>query len=93
MVQLVLKHLWIKPEIDDILVSLNTTVENTSNVTIDLSKITNNMQSGNGIIGRLLMDKSWGQNFDSTMVNLKEGSLGLKTLTEKARKSWLLWGF
>ena len=80
-------------EINDILVTLKTTIDNTSDITSDLSKITNSIHSGDGLIGRLLMDKSWGLSLDSTMVNLKEGSIGLKTLTEKARRSWLLWGF
>ncbi len=107
---------------DDILVSLKTTIDNTSNITKDLSKITNNIQSGKGTIGRLFMDQtvaqnfdssivnlkqgltglnslvigaqsSFAQNFDSTFVNLKNGSLEFKLLMEKAKKSWLLWGF
>ena len=69
---------------DDILISLKTTIDNTSNITSDLSKITTNIQSGKGTIGRLLMDKSWRQNFDSTIANLKEGSAGFKILMDKA---------
>ena len=80
-------------EIDGIILSLKTTIDNTSDITNDLSEIANRIKSGEGTIGRLLTDKSWEQNLDSTMVNLKEGSIGLKTLTEKARRSWLLWGF
>ena len=80
-------------DIDEILLAIRTTIENTSNITADLSKITNNIQSGNGTIGKLLMDKSSGENFDSTMVNLKEGSAELKLLLEKAKGSWLLGGF
>ena len=78
---------------DDILISLKTTIDNTSNITNDLSKITSNLQSGKGTIGRLLMDQSWRQNFDSTFINLKEGSAGFKILMDKSKKSWLLWGF
>lgn len=78
---------------DDILVSLKTTIDNTSLVTNDLSKITSNIQSGKGAIGRLLMDRSYAQNFDSTFVNLKAGSAGFKILMDKAKSSWLLWGF
>ena len=70
-------------EIDDILVSLKTTIDNTSDITSDLSKITNSIHSGDGLIGKLLMDKSWGLILDSTMVNLKEGSIGLKTLRKR----------
>jgi phospholipid/cholesterol/gamma-HCH transport system substrate-binding protein len=107
---------------DDVMISLKTTIDNTSNIARDLSKITGSIQSGKGTLGKLLMDQalaqnvdssivnlkqgsanlkifmdsvevSLAQNFDSTFVNLKEGSAGFKTLMEKARKSWLLWGF
>ena len=78
---------------DDILISLKTTIDNTSNITNDLSKITSNIQSGKGTIGRLLMDQSWRQNFDSTFINLKEGSADFRILMDKSKKSWLLWGF
>jgi len=80
-------------EVDGILLALKSTIENTSNITGDLSKITNSLQSGEGTIGRLLMNTSSAQNFDSTMVNLKEGSAELKLLLEKAQGSWLLGGF
>jgi hypothetical protein len=36
------------------------------------------------------MDQSMGQNFDSIMVNLKEGSAELKIFLEMAQGSWLL---
>lgn len=78
---------------DDVLISLKTTIDNTSLVTSDLSKITSSVQSGRGAIGRLLMDRSYAQSFDSTFVNLKEGSAGFKILMDKAKHSWLLWGF
>ena len=80
-------------EVDGILLALKSTIENTSNITDDLSKITNSLQSGEGTIGRLLMNTSSAQNFDSTMINLKEGSAELKLLLEKAKGSWLLGGF
>jgi phospholipid/cholesterol/gamma-HCH transport system substrate-binding protein len=80
-------------EVDGILLAIKSTIANTSRITDDLSKITNNIQSGNGTIGKLLMDKSSGEDFDSTMANLKEGSAELKLLLEKAQGSWLLGGF
>jgi phospholipid/cholesterol/gamma-HCH transport system substrate-binding protein len=80
-------------EIDEILVALRTTIENTSNMTGDVSKITKSLQSGEGMIGRMLMNTTSAENFDSTMVNLKEGSAELKLLLEKAKGSWLLGGF
>ncbi|MDR3626088.1 MAG: MlaD family protein [Ignavibacteriaceae bacterium] len=78
---------------DDVMISLKTTIDNTSNITGNLSKITDNIQSGKGIIGRMMMDPSLAQNLDSTFVNLKDGSVGLKALMDKAKKSWILWGF
>ena len=36
---------------------------------------------------------SFAKNFDSTFVSLKESSAGLKILMDKAKHSWLLWGF
>jgi phospholipid/cholesterol/gamma-HCH transport system substrate-binding protein len=79
--------------LDDIMTSLKTTADNTSRITSDLSTITGNIRSGKGTIGRLLMDRSMAQNIDSSIINLKQGSEGLKKLTDDAKKSWLLWGF
>jgi phospholipid/cholesterol/gamma-HCH transport system substrate-binding protein len=80
-------------DMDDILVTLKSTITNTSRITSDLSRITDNLQSGNGTIGKLLMDKSYAKNFDSTFVNLREGAAGFRILVDKAKRSWLLWGF
>jgi phospholipid/cholesterol/gamma-HCH transport system substrate-binding protein len=73
---------------DEIMASLKTTIDKTSSITSDLSKITNNIQSGKGTIGRLLMDPSLARNFDSSIVNLKRGSEGLKTLMDSAKSSF-----
>jgi phospholipid/cholesterol/gamma-HCH transport system substrate-binding protein len=78
---------------DDILISLKSSIDNTTIITSNLTKITGSVQSGKGTLGRLLTDKSLGQTFDSTFVNLKESSAGLRMLVDKAKKSWLLWGF
>lgn len=77
-------------ELDSILIAIKSTMQNTSNMTSDLAVITNSIQSGNGTIGRLLMNSSSAENFDSTMVNLKEVTLALKLLLDQARGSWLL---
>ena len=78
---------------DDILLSLKSSIDNTTIITSNLTKITGSVQSGKGTLGRLLTDKSLGQTFDSTFINLKESSAGFKMLVDKAKKSWLLWGF
>ena len=78
---------------DDILISLKSSIDNTTVITSNLSKITDNVQTGKGTLGRLLTDKSLGRTFDSTFVNLKESTAGLRAIVEKAKSSWLLWGF
>jgi phospholipid/cholesterol/gamma-HCH transport system substrate-binding protein len=80
-------------DIDEILTSLKTTIDNTSSITSNVSKITDSIHSGKGTIGMLLMDSTMRQNIDSTVVNLKKSSAELKTLMEKAKDSWMLWGF
>ena len=64
--------------LDEILASVKNTIDNASDITSNLSRITGNIQSGKGTVGRLLMDHSLAQNVDSTLVNLKEGSVDLK---------------
>ena len=77
-------------EIDSILIAIKTTIGYTAGITADLGVITNSLQSGEGTIGRLLMNTTAAENFDSTMINLKEGTAALKLLLEKAQGSWLL---
>ena len=72
---------------DDVLVSLKKTIDNTTNITNDLSKITDNIQLGKGVIGKLMMDQSLAQNFDSSMVNLRYSLSGLKNLVDGAKIS------
>ena len=69
---------------DDVLLSVKGTIDNASKITSAVSKITDNMQAGNGTVGRLLMNKEMSQNFDSTFASLREGSAQFKTLMEKA---------
>ena len=73
---------------DDIMVSLKSTIDNTSTITTSLSKITNNIQSGKGTIGKLLMNQAWALDFDYSIVNLKQGSEGLKNLVDSSKVSF-----
>lgn len=80
-------------EVDSILYAMKSTIQYTANITADLAVITNSLQSGEGTVGRLLMNTSAAENFDSTMFYLKESSAELKTLLKMAQDSWLLGGF
>jgi phospholipid/cholesterol/gamma-HCH transport system substrate-binding protein len=74
--------------IDNIMTSLKATIDNATSITGDLSKIASNIQSGKGTIGRLLMDASLAQSFDSSMNNLQQGSEGLKNLMDQSKSSF-----
>ncbi|PIS28684.1 MAG: hypothetical protein COT43_05895 [Candidatus Marinimicrobia bacterium CG08_land_8_20_14_0_20_45_22] len=78
--------------IKDILLSLKTTMDNTSRITGDLSLIVSNLQSGEGTLGKLLTDQALQQNIDSTVINLKKGTDEFNVVMKKAKNSWLLWG-
>jgi phospholipid/cholesterol/gamma-HCH transport system substrate-binding protein len=75
-------------DMDDVMSSLKRTIDNASSITTNLSSITSNIQSGKGTIGRLLMDHSLAQNFDSSIVNLKQGLFGLKNLMDDTKISF-----
>ena len=77
-------------EIDNILLALNSNIDSTSAVIQDLSKITSNIESGEGVVGKLLMDQSMGQNLDSTLINLKKGLAEFEIFMKMAQESWLL---
>lgn len=71
-------------EVNDIMVSLKTTIDNTAMITGDLAKISANIESGKGTIGRLMMDQTWRENIQATIINLKEGSDEFKVVMSKA---------
>ena len=77
-------------QIDNILLALNSNIDSTSAVIQDLSKITSNIESGEGVVGKLLMDQSMGQNLDSTLINLKKGLAEFEIFMKMAQESWLL---
>ncbi len=72
-------------DMDDIVRSLKLIMDNTAAITADLSKITNNIQSGKGTIGKLLMDQKLAQNIDSSVTNLKDGSKEFKLFMDAAK--------
>jgi phospholipid/cholesterol/gamma-HCH transport system substrate-binding protein len=68
-------------------------IENAIRMTNDLTEIVGNVHAGQGVLGRLLMDSSSAFTIDTTLTNLKKSSVHLNTVTEKAKSSFLLWGF
>ena len=45
-------------DLDEIMKSLKTTIDNTAHITGDLAKISTNIESGKSTIGRLMMDQT-----------------------------------
>jgi phospholipid/cholesterol/gamma-HCH transport system substrate-binding protein len=80
-------------ETDQILAGLKTSADNAANITQQLSEVAYKVNHGHGIISRLLGDSSLGNNLNSTIVNLKQGSAGLKENMEAAKHNFLLKGY
>lgn len=78
--------------IDDILVSLKTTVDNAALISGDLSIIMENMREGKGTVGKLLMDSVMGENVARAMLNIRQGAGGFKDNMDAAGNSFLLRG-
>ena len=68
-------------------------IANVIQMTNDLHEIVSARRAGEGVVGRLLSDTAAALSMDTTLNNLKQGSQNLKVMTEKAKKSVLLWGF
>lgn len=70
-------------------------VQNFDSTFINLKEGSIHLKQGLSGLNSLVDDtkSSFAKNFDSTFVNLKESSAGFRILMEKARHSWLLWGF
>jgi phospholipid/cholesterol/gamma-HCH transport system substrate-binding protein len=78
--------------IDDLMGNLEVTSRNMAYITEDLSEITYNIRSGKGTIGRLLMDTVLAENFEQTIVNVKQSAGGFKRNMDAASNSFLLRG-
>ena len=79
--------------IDDIMVNLKVTTENSATITADLADIIGNIHSGQGTIGKLFMDTVFAKNIDQTIVNIKQGTGGFKKNMDAASHNILLRGF
>jgi phospholipid/cholesterol/gamma-HCH transport system substrate-binding protein len=78
---------------DDILLKLKITSDNAANITDDISAITASLREGKGTVGKLLMDSSFAETVDQTLVNIKQGAGGFKQNMNAASHNFLLRGF
>jgi len=79
--------------VDDITGKLKVTTNNLAQITDDLAVIMDNIRSGKGTIGMLLMDTIFAENLRQTIVNIKQGAGGFKRNMDAASHSFLLRGF
>jgi len=78
---------------DDIMVNINETSNNAAEITGDLAAIIKNIREGRGTIGKIMMDSTFAQNIDKTLVNIKQGTRGFKQNMDAAGNNILLRGF
>ncbi|MES2620594.1 MAG: MlaD family protein [Bacteroidota bacterium] len=79
--------------IDQIMASLKTTADNAALITGDVAVVTGGMRTGQGAIGKLLVDSTFAKNLGQTMVNAKNATDGLNQNMEAAKENFLLKGY
>lgn len=80
-------------ETDAIMASVQVTANNAAIISQQLAEITLKINSGSGMLGRLIQDSTFARNLTETMVNLKQSSKGLQENMEAAKHNFLLRGF
>lgn len=78
---------------DEIMAGLKTSADNAAIITSQLAEVAYKVNNGHGVLSRLLSDSSLGNNLNTTVVNLKKGSAGLKDNMEAAKHNFLLRGY
>lgn len=74
-------------ETDDIMKSLKTSAESAEVITLQLSEIMMNINSGQGTLGRLIQDSTIAENINVTIENFKKSSEGLDETIEVTKEN------
>jgi phospholipid/cholesterol/gamma-HCH transport system substrate-binding protein len=74
-------------ETDAIMMTLQATVANTEVITLQLSEIMTNVNSGQGMLGRLIQDSTIAENVNETIENFKKSSEGLDETIEVTKEN------
>jgi phospholipid/cholesterol/gamma-HCH transport system substrate-binding protein len=80
-------------ETDAIMASLQVTAGNAEIISDQLAQIMFNINSGNGTLGKLIMDSTIAHNVDQTLENLQKSSKGLNENMNAAKENFLLRGY
>ena len=78
---------------DEILTKIKVTADNAALITTDLAAVIDNIRSGKGTIGKLLMDSAMAGTVNDAMVNIKQGAGGFKQNMSAASHNFLLRGY
>jgi phospholipid/cholesterol/gamma-HCH transport system substrate-binding protein len=74
-------------ETDAIMVSLQTTAVNAEVITLQLAEIMTNINSGEGMLGRMIQDSTIAENVNLTIENFKKSSEGLDQTIEVTKEN------
>jgi phospholipid/cholesterol/gamma-HCH transport system substrate-binding protein len=80
-------------ETDAIMSSIQVTADNAAIISIQLADITTKLNSGSGLLGRLIQDSTIAENIDQTIINLKKSSRGLNENLEAVKHNFLFKGY
>jgi len=80
-------------EMDEIMRSVKTSMDNASIITAELAQFSYNMNHGNGALSKLVTDEKFANSMSKTLTNLQTGSKGLSENMEAAKHNILLKGY
>ncbi|MEO8515379.1 MAG: MlaD family protein [Flavobacterium sp.] len=80
-------------EMEDIMKSVKTSVDNISVITDQLTEFSYKMNDKNGALSKLLSDQTFANKMDATMNNVKNATKGLNENMEAAKHNFLLRGY
>jgi phospholipid/cholesterol/gamma-HCH transport system substrate-binding protein len=80
-------------EMNDLMKSVKTSVDNAEIITGELAQFTYNMNHGKGTLSKLMNDDQFAKRLDATMANLQTGSKGLSENMEAAKHNFLFKGY
>ncbi len=79
--------------VDEIMNNLSETIDYATIIAYDISELTTGIRAGRGAIGKLLVDSTFAQTLDQTMVNAQQATDGLNENMEAAKENFLLRGY
>lgn len=80
-------------EMDDLMKSVKTSVDNAGIITEELAVFSHNMNHGDGLLSTLIKDKKTAASLEKTIKNIQSASKGLDENMDAAKENFLLRGY